>query len=306
MRRFGLTHATAIAYAALFVALGGSGYAAAQVGGARAHAAAGSGVKVRCSAKRGGKKVSCKVVAGSGVGPRGPQGPRGASGTAGTAGTTGSSGASGPTSLTTSPAFSYLGTAPGSPSLDETGGGISANDESQQFTVYTFGPIPTTPGGTPGEPVFRTYLESPGELDGGTGHLQSIEFCYGLQDTSNTFHLGDPTTIAITQATLTQYDESGAGAAGGQPPTYDPTPLFSMPLDIQTSPTLQTSGPGAGSGVGTGGCQTLTPSTAPVISPTGYLALDITATFTAPTADNGAATWNAIISFGRITTTYSP
>ena len=194
---------------------------------------------------------------------------------------------------------------PGSPSLQEQGGGISPDDESQQFTVYTTTSVPSTSGGTPGEPIFRTYLESPGELYGGAAHLQSIQFCYGLQDTSNTFHVGEPTTIAITHATLTQYDESGTTVVPGEPPTYDPAQLFSLPLNIQTSPALQTSGPGAGSGVGTGGCQTLTPSPAPAITSTGYLALDITATFTAPDVTSGA-TWNAIISFGRITTTYAP
>ncbi len=288
MRRFGTTHATAIAYVALFVALGGSGYAATRI----ATASRSAPLKVRCSASQGRRRVTCKVVKGSGVGPRGAQG------------SPGPSGATGPSVLTTTPAFSYLGTAPGSPALDEQGGGISPDDESQQFTVYTTTSIPSSPGGTPGEPIFRTYLESPGELYGGTAHLQSIQFCYGLQDTSNTFHVGEPTTIAITHATLTQYDESGTSVVPGEPPTYDPTQLFSLPLDIQTSPALQTSGPGAGSGVGTGGCQTLTPSSAPAISSAGYLALDITATFTAD-VDSGA-TWNAIISFGRITTTYAP
>jgi hypothetical protein len=296
MKRFGTTHATAIAYLALFIALGGSGYAASQI----ARIARSSPVKVRCNASRSGRKVACKVVKGSGTGPRGLRGLRGATGG------TGNSGATGPSSLTTGPAFSYLGPVPGSPPLSEQGGSLSTDDESQQFTVYTYGPIPTKSGGTPGEPVFRTYLESPGELYGGAAHLQSIQFCYGLQDTSNVFHVGEATTIAITGATLTQYDEPGTGAAGGEPPTYDPTPLFNLPLDITTSPTLQTSGQGAGSGVGTGGCQTLTPSSPPAITSDGYLALDITATFTATTADNGNATWNAIISFGRITTTYTP
>jgi hypothetical protein len=290
-KRLFLGHGTVVAYVALFIALGGSGYAATRI----ATASRSAPVKVRCSASQGRRRVACKVVKGSGVGPPGPRGTQGPPGT---------SGATGPSVLTTAPAFSYLGPVPGSPSLQEQGGGISADDESQQFTVYTTTSVPSSPGGTPGQPVFRTYLESPGELYGGSAHLQSIQFCYGLQDTSNTFHVGEPTTIAITHATLTQYDESGTTVVPGEPPTYDPTQLFSVPLDIQTSPTLQTSGPGAGSGVGTGGCQTLTPSAAPAISSTGYLALDITATFTAD-VDN-AATWNAIISFGRITTTYAP
>jgi hypothetical protein len=289
-------HATVVAYVALFIALGGSGYAATRI----ASSASSAPVKVRCSASQGRRRVACKVVKGGGVGPRGAEGPRGAQGPPG------SSGATGPSVLSTTPAFSYLGTVPGSPSLQEQGGGITADDESQQFTVYTQSPVPASAGGTPGEPIFRTYLESPGELYGGTAHLQSVQFCYGLQDTSNTFNVGEPTTIAITQATLTQYDESGTTVAPGEPPTYDPTQLFSLPLDIQTSPALQTSGPGAGSGVGTGGCQTLTPSPAPQIGSDGYLALDITATFNAPTAHGGGPTWNAIISFGRITTTYAP
>jgi hypothetical protein len=291
-RKLLVGHGTVVAYVSLFIALGGSGYAATRI----ASIAGSSPVKVRCTASRGRRRVACKVVKGSGTGPQGARGPRGFQGS------TGGSGATGPSVLTTSPAFTYLGTVPGSPALEEQGGGISADEESQQFTVYT---NTATQSSNPGEPVFRTYLESPGELYGGTAHLQSIQLCYGLQDTSNTFHVGEPTTIAITHAALTQYDESGTTVVPGQPPTYDPTPLFSLPLDIQSNPALQTSGPGAGSGVGTGGCQTLTPSSAPAISSTGYLALDITATFTAPDATNGP-TWNAIISFGRITTTYAP
>lgn len=72
MKRLGLgsAHATVIAYVALFLALVGSGYAAVRI-------ASSAPVKVRCSASRRGKRVSCQVVKGSGVGPRGLQGPPG-------------------------------------------------------------------------------------------------------------------------------------------------------------------------------------------------------------------------------------
>ncbi len=77
-RRFLAGHGTVVAYASLFIALGGSGYAATRI----ATAARSAPVKVRCSASRGGRRIGCQVVRGSGTGPRGAQGLRGENGTA--------------------------------------------------------------------------------------------------------------------------------------------------------------------------------------------------------------------------------
>jgi hypothetical protein len=84
-------HGTVVAWVALFIALGGSGYAAVTIASA-------GGVKVRCSASRGHKKVGCKVVKGSGVGPQGPRGVQGPPGP---------TGPSGATTLTEPPGYSF-------------------------------------------------------------------------------------------------------------------------------------------------------------------------------------------------------
>lgn len=272
MRRLGATHATAIAYIALFIALGGSGYAATRI----ATASRSAPVKVRCSASRGGRRVGCKVFSGSGVGPRGLPGPRGLQGP---------SGAPGSTTLTESPGFTVLG----SPNTDigVNGQGEGVNAEWQSNNIYSESPITT-----PAPVTFRMYLLSPSALDGSATHLASVNFCYGLQNSS----LGPShdANVSITGATVVEYDEPGGTNAGGPTPVYS-TPaatLLNVPLDITTNSTGESS------------CQTVTATTPQPISSTGYLGLVITASFTAPTA--GTAPYQGWLYFGRVTTTYSP
>ena len=68
------SHATIVAYLALFVALGGSGYAATRL--------TKSPLKVRCLASKGGKKVACAVVSVT-VGKNGKNGLQGPKGNTG-------------------------------------------------------------------------------------------------------------------------------------------------------------------------------------------------------------------------------
>src|ERR1700683_480426 len=118
-KRLFLGHGTVVAYVSLFIALGGSGYAATRI----ASIASSAPVKVRCSATHAGKKVSCKVVKGSGVGPRGPQG---------LPGKNGNNGASGPTTYSQPPAFTFVEQTPGVPQSSATSvtiGGLHDGDE---------------------------------------------------------------------------------------------------------------------------------------------------------------------------------
>ena len=278
-KRLFLGHGTVVAYVALFIALGGSGYAATRI----ATESRSAPVKVRCSALQGRRRVACKVVKGSGVGPRGPRGPGGPRGLGGP------SGAAGPSSYTEVPAFSFLtqpNTGPGVTAVDVNTGTLHPNDEYQNFAVFTNN-SEDVPATAPGKPVFRTYLLSPGELDGSPAHLASVQFCYGFQD--------DPaktTTISFTNASVVEFDDPASGAGAGPITGYTPVSLFDMPLTNTV----------AGTVAGSGGCETVTPPSAPAINPDGYLALDLTGTFTAPNSSTGGDQ----VLFGRVTTTYSP
>jgi hypothetical protein len=267
-----LNHTSVIAYLALFLALGGTGFAAQQI----AHVSRSAPVKVRCSATRSGKHVGCKVVRGSGVGPRGLQGPRGLPGP---------SGAPGSTTLTEPPAFTVLGSP--NPNIGVNGQGEGVNAEWQSNNIYSESTITT-----PAPVTFRMYLLSPSALDGSATHLASVNFCYGLQDSS----LGPShdANVSITGATVVEYDEPGGAPTSGPIPVYT-TPdatLLSAQLNITTNST------------GDSSCQTVSAATPQAISSTGYLALEITASFTAPTS--GTPVYQGWLYFGRVTTTYAP
>jgi hypothetical protein len=283
--RMRVSHTTVVAYLALFIALGGSGYAATQIGGhaprAVAQAARAPSVKVRCSASRSGRKVSCQVVKGSGVGPRGPRGLTGPRGIPGV------SGAAGPTSFTQTSSFAYYAQTPGTTAVDVNTGVLHPAGESQyeNFAVFT-NPSQKVPANAPGEPIFRTYLTSPGELDGSPAHLKSVEFCYGSNPVAGT------NTLAFTRARVVEYAEPPAAATGlaGNPP-----PFNNLTLADQSFSDVGVPG-------GSGGCQKITPATPATIDPSGYLTLEVTVTYTAPNSDTAGVQ----LTFGRVTTTYSP
>jgi hypothetical protein len=273
LKKLGISHGTVVAYAALFFAFGGTGYAATQI------VASSGGVKVRCSASHNHKHLSCKVVKGSGVGPRGPRGAQGPPGPGG---------AYGPTVLTQSPAFTI---SPGG-TIDLSGGTLSAGDEQQGWTAGSTAPpsAPTTQTDT-----FVTYLLSPSEIAGGGTHLASVQFCYGAFANTDAAY-AEPAGITITHATV--YENTEPATSGttpvGAPPYSSPTPLVDASLSL----------------TGGYGCKTLTPATPPAIAAGGYLSLDVTASFSSEGYYHpGASSYeypSAPIYFGRVTTTYSP
>jgi hypothetical protein len=270
-----LNHSSVIAYLALFLALGGTGFAAQQI----AHAAKSPPVKVRCRAARSGKRVGCAVVRGSGVGPRGAQG---------VPGKPGAPGAAGPTTLTAAPSYTPLYTqisnplvGVNSPSSDPTG-----QLEWQRMNVYS-GSVVASPATVP----FETFLLSPSELDGSADHISSVDFCYGIQDST----LGNA-TLSISRLTVIELMEPD-GPANGAQPVYasPPATVFDQPVDLVGSATGQTD------------CVKVAASGSPAaIAPGGYLALKVQLSFVAPTAPKSYSYNQGWVYFGRVTTTYSP
>jgi hypothetical protein len=276
-KRLLLGHGTVVAYISLFIALGGSGYAATRI----AAAASSAPVKVRCSATHAGKKVSCKVVKGSGVGPRGPQGPPGKNG---------NSAASGPTTYSQPPGFSFVEQTPGVPASSAVSvniGSLHDGDEWQNIALFTAAKqdIPTS---APGEPVLQTLVNGPTEFLGSSSHFYSAGFCYGGQLSPA------ESSEQLTHIALVEYIENNGPvpADSAAPPGYTTATLWSAPI----------TGAVPASANGAGGCMTVTPPKPVAIQPNGYLALWFTPTYTAPSGDQDGAQ----ISFGRITTSFGP
>jgi hypothetical protein len=278
MRRFGTTHATAIAYVALFVALGGSGYAATTI----ASASRSAPVKVRCSASQGRRRVACKVVTGSGVGPRGAQGPPGPSGT------------SGPTVLSQGPGYSRQpATISGFP-WTNTSGQSYDNDAEQEFTAfsqYSPEPLQTT--------TLQTALLTPSEVAGGSERLASVQFCYGVFNNTDP-GAGYTSTIQISNAEVVEDNEPGSSTSAAptspntnttpEAPLYASEPLINAPF----SPALENSS----------SCRTIAASSPAPISASGYLSLVLTVSYQGEAY--GGAYPEGTISLGRVTTTYAP
>jgi hypothetical protein len=100
LRRLGRRHTTAVAYLALFAALGGSAYAAVTVTGKQIKDGTVTGKDVK-NRSLGAAKLSASALGSlageSGpAGPQGPAGPKGDQGKQGPAGTTGAQGEQGP------------------------------------------------------------------------------------------------------------------------------------------------------------------------------------------------------------------
>jgi hypothetical protein len=270
-------HGTVVAYVSLFIALGGSGYAATRI----ASAASSAPVKVRCSATHAGRKVSCKVVKGSGVGPRGRQGPPGKNG---------NNGASGPTTYSQPPAFTFVEQTPGVPASSSVSVnfGTLQDDEWQNIALYT-SIKQDIPASTPGQPIVQTLINGPTEFEGSTSHFYSGGFCYGGQ-----LNQTDPTSAQLTHVALVEYVENNGPVPTNtfQPPQYTTVTLWSAPITNAAPATAS----------GAGGCLTFGPSSPVAIQPNGFLALWITPTFSAP----DSSTSGVQISFGRITTSFGP
>lgn len=284
-RRPRIGHGTVIAYVALFIALGGSGYAATVI----ATTARGGGVKVRCSASRSGKRVSCKVVTGSGVGPAGPRGPHGAQGPPGASGT------SGPTTLSNPPGYE-IATGDGFP-WTNTAGQSFDNQREQEFTAY---PGNGTGKAYSGQTTLTTALLSPSSVAGGTEHLGSAQFCYGAYNNTNSAASG-PASIAITSAAVVeQHEPSASGTTAPSSPATITTPE-APPYGSPTTLVSASFAPALSSSYA---CRTIQASTPPQITGDGYLSLVLTVTFSVPSWTGAYP--EATLSLGRVTTTYSP
>jgi hypothetical protein len=274
VKRFFRGHGTVVAYVSLFIALGGSGYAATRI----ATASRSAPVKVRCSASQGRRRVACKVVKGSGVGPRGAQGPPG------------TNGALGPTTYSQPPAFSFVEQTPGVPqssAVSVTIGSLHDGDEWQNIALFTSFQQ-DIPASAPGQPILQTYVNGPTEFEGSTSHFYSAGFCYGGQLSVN------PTTEQLTHIALVEYIENNGPVPtdSAAPPAYTTDTLWSAPI----------TGAVPASSSGAGGCLTVTPPKPVAIPPNGYLALWFTPSYTAPDSDQNGVQ----ISFGRITTSFGP
>jgi hypothetical protein len=273
-----------VAAAALFVALGGTGWAATHSGSAArpvAHAAGAPTVKVRCSAKRNGKKVSCSVVKGSGVGPTGPRGLQGPPGTPAS---------TGPTTLSEQPGFVLTS---GSPpmQLANTSGKTYDGGEEQEFSIYNslfsaVGPFPGT---------LVAPLLSPSSITGGASSLTSVEFCWGEFD--DTDPPANPSTLRITDASVYEYDEPTA--SGTSPPAASPTDTTPEAAPYAATKLLDASGLSLGAGYG---CQTIQASSPPAITAGGYMSLVLTISFSAHAASGNYP--ESTLSLGRVTATY--
>jgi hypothetical protein len=125
-----------------------------------------------------------------------------------------------------------------------------------------------------------------------------VEFCYGAgTGTAGTGSEEQTASMTITEAVVYELDEKTAAATDGGSPPYTTTTLIDTPLSLS----------------GGSNCQTVTPSAAAPIDPSGYLMLRVFSTFSASAGyadpgENYAQPFvaSASLSLGRITTTYGP
>jgi hypothetical protein len=318
-----LTHGTVVAYVALFFALGGSGYAATQLGGHSkgapvAHAARGSKLKVHCTATNGGKKVKCVAVTGVVVGPRGPQGPPGPKGPPGNNGTstTGSGGGGGGTTIFEQPPAYAIGNEAATVSCTVGTDGFSGSgaptefDQTQSWSASSNCakgngyPTPSTLFVATGiaagaSATFTTYLQTPSEVDGTASDLDSVQFCYGdANDTAGSGADAQSATMTITRAQVYEIDEPAAASSGSGAPPYTHELLLNDTLDL----------------AGGSNCATVKPASTAKVDPSGYLMFRVFGVFSAtkgtysPANYTGQQVYTAVTSLtlGRITTTYGP
>ena len=282
--RFG--HTTIVAYAALFFALGGTGWAAthsSQTTRLVAHVTAAPRVKVRCSATRNGKKVSCSIVKGTGVGPPGPRGGTGPPGPPGPSGTPG------PTTLSEQPGFVLTA---GSPpmQLANTSGKTYDGGEEQEFSIFnSLGAVGPFTG------TLVAPLLSPSSISGGATTLSSVQFCWG--EFNDTDPPANASTLTITDASVYEYAEPTT--TGTAPPTPSPTDTTPEAAPYTATTLLDASGLSLGPGYG---CQTIQASSAPAIAAGGYLSLVLTISFSAHAA--GGNYPESTLSLGRVTAIY--
>ena len=290
MQRLRISHGNVVAYLALFIALGGTGWPATQGGGRRdasVHQARTPPLKVRCSANRDGRRVSCRVLEGKLTGPPGPAGRPGPPGPPGPS-------TSGQTIVTQAPAFTR--TPAGTFPWADDSGGSSDGGEQQEWIAYA--PIAAT--ATASQTTLDLALLSPSQLTGEPQSLDSVEFCYGEVDNSNPgAPSSDSASLAITSAAVQELEEPVT--SGPAPPltpvtnTTPEAPPYSPAVSlIDTDFNLNNAY----------GCETVTPSAPAAIEETGYLELVLTLSFTASPYIGTGNYPDATLSLGRVTATY--
>jgi hypothetical protein len=193
----------------------------------------------------------------------------------------------GPTTLTQPPGFFPL---PGGISNSNVGVNSQEtdpyNDEWQKNNVYSYSQVTKQ-----ASLVFRTYLLSPSQVSSKDEHVRSVDFCWGLQD--STLGAAQPAYLSITRATLREFVEPDGTSTNGPVPVDLPDKLFDVPFHIGTNT------------AGSHGCKTISPASPPLVRRGGYLALDVQVGFTAPNAANSTP-FQGWLYFGRVTTTYTP
>jgi hypothetical protein len=278
--RLGTLHATAVAYVALLIALGGTGYAATVVfSSSRGRAVASSSHRVR--GRRGPRGPR------GFTGARGPAGPQGSKGDKGSKGDVGPAGPSGPTTLTQQPAWADVNqTSPQSALGENAGVFFGEFDEFSNVAQVAQVNIDTD--------QLQMPLLSPSELSGSGEHVSSIQLCYSS--------LGVPghSSVSISELRLYEYDQANLTNQPGDQPGTLPTGAVTATLADRTlSPPLTTNG-----------CPTFAFDPAPAIDQTGYLVLDLSVSHTGqgdytadPPVNNN---WPASLYLGRVTYTLAP
>jgi hypothetical protein len=279
-RRAHALHATVIAYLALFLALGGTSYAATRVASSpRAHAT-GRAASDHSTGPRGPRGPRGLRGLKGARGPAGPAGPTGPTGPSGPAGPAGKSGASGSTVIASEPAWAQVGgtlTAEGSKyfgeyeEFDQAGG----QDESGTKAVR--------------HAELQTPLFSPSTLAGSAQHVTEIQICYAIADAPNASF--EPDTLTLDHLYVYEYNQPTAsvpsGKGAGLPGTVTWVP------DGKSTSTLAS----VALSLGTSGCAKIPVST-PAINPDGYVVLDL------EVAGTGNAAANLFL--GRMSYTLAP
>jgi hypothetical protein len=303
-RKLGSWHATVVAYLALLVALGGTGYAASRVfvspSAHRTEASRRAAVTARARPRRGRRGPRGFRGATGPAGPRGPIGPKGDKGDKG------DPGPSGPTTISVPPAWSLVGDtwSDAGPSSDN---GVCGQSHNASYCDGGLkGPYPSTWQGQsyqefdqwghnyPGPYValLRMPLTFTSQLSGSPQHLVSIRFCY-----SHIVGPGGPhpdTYVAVDSVAVHELSLPSVsippGADAVAPGTHGYAPNGGVDQIVASAPVGTSHTTGAD-------CPTVQLTTPP-LEPNGEFDLELHVTH--------AGQWYANLMLGRVTYTMSP
>lgn len=220
------------------------------------------------------------------TGARGPTGPRGSQGLPGKTGPTGNTGPqgppgpSGPTTLTTQPTWFAR------QRVSISGHTISCAPDTYERDFRLLDcTYPSNAAADPsGNDAVQTSLLSPSRLSGTAVRLSQVQFCYATRSSSDT---NGKAGFSISHAYVIEFDEPTATPTSSAPGGYTKSTLLNQSLSI---------------GLDKAGCRTVTLSSPPLISPTGWLVLRLSVSEHAP--GSGYPAFHLYL--GRITTTYTP